>query len=141
MTPCRGTRGDRWSRAVVVEEIAAATAACCPSASTNPRKAAELTFHRKAAQQRRQAAVVTLLANLSGTGLEELRRHSTARQWLVALAAATGAENKEVAANSSSTFRLAVPPLKFLLHRALRRDSGAVPVPVQRRTLHARSAR
>jgi hypothetical protein len=126
---CRG-RGDRRSdRGVLPERL------------DEPRKAAELTFHRKAAQQRRQAAVVTLLANLSGTGLEELRRHSTARQWLVALAAATGAENKEVAANSSSTFRLAVPPLKFLLHRALRRDSGAVPVPVQRRTLHARSAR
>jgi hypothetical protein len=62
------------------------------------RKAAELTFHRKAAQQRRQAGVVTLLENLSGMGLEELRRHSTTRQWLVAMAAATGAENKEVAA-------------------------------------------
>jgi hypothetical protein len=62
------------------------------------RKAAVLTFHRKAAQQRRQAAVVTLLEHLSGMGLEELRRHATTRQWLVALAAATGAENKEVAA-------------------------------------------
>jgi hypothetical protein len=62
------------------------------------RKAAALTFHRKAAQQRRQAAVVTLLERLSGMGLEELRRHATTRQWLVALAAATGAENKEVAA-------------------------------------------
>jgi len=61
------------------------------------RKLAAMSLGRARACQERVAAEAALLERVSGMSLEELRRHSSARQWLAALGQASGASEHEVA--------------------------------------------
>jgi hypothetical protein len=59
---------------------------------------AKMSLGRVAARAERVAAEAALLERVSGMSLEELRRSSSARQWLAALGQASGASEPEVAA-------------------------------------------
>jgi hypothetical protein len=58
---------------------------------------AAMSVGRGQARAERLRAEAALLERVSGMSLEELRRHSTARQWLAALGQASGASEPEVA--------------------------------------------
>jgi hypothetical protein len=61
------------------------------------RKVAAMSLGRAQAREERVRAEAALLARVSGMSLEELRRSSSARQWLAALGQASGASEPEVA--------------------------------------------
>jgi hypothetical protein len=61
------------------------------------RRVAAMTLGRATARRERAAEQAKLLAGLAEMDLEELRRHSTTRQWLCAAAHASGATGPEIA--------------------------------------------
>jgi hypothetical protein len=61
------------------------------------RRVAAMTLGRVTARRERAAEQAKLLAGLAEMDLEELRRHSTTRQWLCAAAHASGATGPEIA--------------------------------------------
>jgi hypothetical protein len=61
------------------------------------RKLAAMSLGRAQAREERVRAEAALLARVAGMSLEELRRSSSARQWLAALGQASGASEPEVA--------------------------------------------
>jgi hypothetical protein len=61
------------------------------------RKVAAMSLGRAQAREERVAAEAALLERVSGMGLEELRRHTTTRQWLCAMGECSGATEPEIA--------------------------------------------
>jgi hypothetical protein len=61
------------------------------------RRVAAMTLGRVTARRERAAEQAKLLAGLAEMDLEELRRHSTTRQWLCAAAEASGPTGPEIA--------------------------------------------
>ena len=66
-------------------------------AEKTARAVAAMSLRRTQARAERVAAEAALLERVSGMGLEELRRHATARQWLCAMGECSGATEPELA--------------------------------------------